>query len=208
MSEETFTLRQMVLAVLKQAGEQMSYRDLSTAVWAVFPAHHAHIMKLYDHDESKARREHRIRLGMLVKQSPTVFTATMSDGIVLVGLAATETETAVEEDEEEIADTTDVKPAIYWYTFPAYKRADGPFPIKIGRGNSPEARISQQVTSMPEQPEVLGTFVHSDVSNLERALHAVLTLRGKRKRDAPGMEWFLTTPQEISQLIKLVLAQS
>jgi hypothetical protein len=205
MSEETLTLRQMVLAVLKQAGEQMSYRDLSTAVWGMFPSHHAHIMNHYGHDEAKARREHRIRLGMLVKQSPAMFTATMSDGIVLVGLAATETETAVEEDEEEIADTSGIRPAVYWYTFPAYMRSDGPFPIKIGRGNSPESRVSQQVTSMPEKPEILGTFAHEDVGTLERALHAVLTLRGKRKKDAPGMEWFLTTPQEISQLIKVVL---
>jgi hypothetical protein len=93
-------------------------------------------------------------------------------------------------------------------TFPAYKRADGPFPIKIGRGNSPEARIAQQVTSMPEQPEVLGTYAHKDVASLERALHAVLTLRERRKRDAPGMEWFNTTPQEIGRLIKLVLELS
>lgn len=205
MSEETLTVRQMVLAVLNQAGEQMSYRDLSTAVWAMFPAHHAHIMSHYGHDEAKARREYRIRLGLLVKNSPTMFTATKSDGIVLVGLAATETETAVEEDEEEIADASGVKPAVYWYTFPAYRRSDGPFPIKIGRGVNPEARISQQVTSMPEKPEVLGTCEHPDVTSLERALHAILTLRGKRKHDAPGMEWFLTTPQEISQLIKVVL---
>lgn len=205
MSDETFTLRQMVLAVLKQNGEQMSYRDLSTTVWALFPAHHAHVMNLYDHDETKARREHRIRLGMLVKQSPTVFTATMSDGIVLVGLAATETETAVEEDEEEIAESAGVKPAVYWYTFPAYKRSDSPFPIKIGRGNSPEVRIAQQVTSMPEHPEVLGKFEHVDVNNLERALHSILTLRGKRKHDAPGTEWFVTTPLEISELIRVVL---
>lgn len=205
MSEESLTLRQMVLAVLKQSGEQMSYRDLSTAVWAMFPAHHAHVMNLYEHDEKKARREHRIRLGMLVKQSPTVFTATMSEGFVLVGLAATDTETLEEEDEEEVAEATDVKPAVYWYTFPAYKRLDAPFPIKIGRGNNPELRIAQQVTSMPEQPEVLGTCQHGDVGNLERALHAVLALRGKRKQDAPGTEWFVTTPNEIRAVIDFIL---
>lgn len=204
MSEESLTLRQMVLAVLKQNGEQMSYRDLSTAVWVMFPEHHAHIMNLYG-EEQKARREHRIRLGMLVKQSPSMFTATMSDGIVLVGLAATESETAVEEDEDEIAEALGATPAVYWYTFPAYRRAEGTFPIKIGKGNNPEVRIAQQVTSMPEQPVILGTYDHGDALSLERALHAVLTLRGKRKHDAPGTEWFMTTPQEITQLIKVVL---
>ncbi|MBK6591891.1 MAG: GIY-YIG nuclease family protein [Burkholderiales bacterium] len=58
---------------------------------------------------------------------------------------------------------------------------------------------------MPEQPDILGTFEHQDVHNLERALHAVLTLRGKRKRDAPGAEWFVTTPEEIKELIHAVL---
>lgn len=37
------------------------------------------------------------------------------------------------------------------------------------------------------------------------ALHSVLNLRGKRKADAPGAEWFMTTPDEISALIRMVL---
>lgn len=61
---------------------------------------------------------------------------------------------------------------------------------------------------MPEPPEVLGTFEHSDVVSLERALHAVLSLRGKRKKDAPGAEWFITTPSEVKTLIELVLGSS
>lgn len=207
------TLRQMLLTVLKQSGEQMPYRELSTAIWAMFPEHHAHVMNLYGNDEKKARREHRIRLGMIVKQSPTVFTASMSDGLVLVGLAATDAETLVEEEEEEEeeGDTVgalETKPAVYWYTFPAYKRVQGSYPIKIGRGSNPQLRVAQQVTSMPEQPEILGTFPHPDVGNLERALHAVLTLRGKRKSDAPGTEWFVTTPQEITEIIGFISAMA
>ncbi len=210
MSDESLTLRQMALAVLKQSGEQMSYRDLSTAIWNMFPAHYAHLMNnLYGNDEKEARRQHRIRLGMLVKQQPGVFTATMSDGIVLVGLAATETESweDEEDDDEEVATDAGVKPSVYWYTFPAYKRATGSYPIKVGRGKNPEARIYQQVTSMPEQPEILGSHEHADTVTLERALHAVLTLRGKRKSDAPGTEWFVTTPEEIKSVILLVLQQ-
>lgn len=205
MADENLTVRQMVLAVLRQSGEQMSYRDLTNAVWAGFPAHQAHIMKLYSDDESKARREYRIRLGMLVKQSPAMFTATKADGIVLVGLAASDVEIEEEEEEEEIAEASGASPAIYWYTFPAYKRTDAAFPIKVGRGANPEVRIMQQVTSMPEQPEILGKFEHHDVVNLERALHAVLALRGRRKSDAPGTEWFVTSHDEITQLIRTVL---
>ncbi|MEN9437412.1 MAG: hypothetical protein RIR09_2067 [Pseudomonadota bacterium] len=67
------------------------------------------------------------------------------------------------------------------------------------------ARISQQVTAMPELPKILGTHEHPDEISLERALHAVLALRGKRKKDAPGSEWFVTTPAEIESLIGMVL---
>jgi hypothetical protein len=66
-------------------------------------------------------------------------------------------------------------------------------------------RISQQVTAMPESPLILGTFDHLDEISLERALHAGLSLRGKRKSDAPGAEWFVTTPAEIEALIQMVL---
>jgi hypothetical protein len=62
-----------------------------------------------------------------------------------------------------------------------------------------------QVTAMPEQPTVLGIHEHQDPVSLERALHSVLNLRGKRKTDAPGTEWFVTTPDEIQALIKMVL---
>ena len=95
-------------------------------------------------------------------------------------------------------------PAVYWYTFPAYKRGDGPYPIKVGRGTVPLKRIAQQVTGFPEAPEVLRIYEHSNVNGLERALHAVLTVRGKRKTDAPGSEWFITTPLEVKSLIDLI----
>ena len=58
---------------------------------------------------------------------------------------------------------------------------------------------------MPEPLKILGTHEHSDEISLERALHAVLALRGKRKNDAPGPEWFVTTPAEIEALIGMVL---
>ncbi len=198
------TLRQMTIAVLTQRGEPMSYRELTDTLWAIYPEYHEHMVTKYE-SEKKARPEQRIRLGILVKDNPGVFTATKSEGIVLVGLTATEADTVEEVDEEAAVEENSAAPAVYWYTFPAYKKLIGPYPIKIGRGNNPETRIGQQVTAMPEQPDILGTFEHQDVHNLERALHAVLTLRGKRKRDAPGAEWFVTTPEEIKELIHAVL---
>ena len=182
----------------------MSYRDLTDATWEAYPEFHRHMLGLYE-NEGKARSEQRIRMGMLVRDNPGVFTATRSEGIVLVGLAATEADVVEDVDEDIAISESAAAPSVYWYTFPAYRSASGPYPIKVGRGNNPMARIGQQVTAMPEPPDILGTFEHADPSNLERALHAILTLRGKRKKDAPGAEWFVTTPEEVAGLINVIL---
>jgi hypothetical protein len=207
MSEQSMSVREMMLSVLQQSEQQMTYRELTNAIWAAFPVHRDHILQLADGDEKKARAEYRIRLGMLVKKG-IYFTATKSEGIVLVGLAATTADALEEEEEEEddeVAEASGAMPSVYWYTFPAYRTVTGPHPIKIGRGNNPELRINQQVTAMPEAPVILGTREHADTGNLERALHAVLALRGKRKTDAPGTEWFVTTHQEITEVIEFIL---
>lgn len=207
----TIDLRSKVLTVLAQRGEAISYRDLIDSLWQTFPEMHQHFLTLYV-DEKRARRDIRIRLGMIVKNHPTVFTATLADGIVMVGLAASPVDDLDDfeadgvEDSDEAGEGVEVTlPGVYWYTFEAYRKENQPFPIKIGRGKNPLQRVSQQVTAMPEPPLILGTFDHQDEVSLERALHAVLALRGKRKMDAPGAEWFVTTPAEIEALIKMVL---
>jgi hypothetical protein len=198
------SLRLKTIAVLQQHGEPVTYRDLTQLVWNTYPDLKEHLVQHYQ-SEQKARREMRMRLGTLVKDYPQAFSATMSDGLVLVGLpAGLDSLEDHESIEEELAES-DGKPSVYWYTFPAYRSTTAPFPIKIGRGANPLARIRMQVTAMPEQPQILGTFEHDDPVSLERALHSVLILRGKRKADAPGTEWFVTTPEEISALIQLVL---
>ncbi len=197
------TLRQMAIAALTQRGEALTYRELIDAIWAIFPEYRHNVHQRHE-SEQEARKELRVRLGTEVKNHPEIFTATRSEGFVIIGLAATELDNVEEFDEEEQAADVAASPAVYWYTFPAYERTDRPFPIKIGRGNNPEIRISQQVTAMPEQPRILGKFEHHDTHTLERAIHAILRLRGKRKEDAPGAEWFVTTPDEIENLIQFV----
>lgn len=182
----------------------MSYRELTDTLWASYPEYYQHMLSLYE-TEKEARAAQRVRLGILVKDTPGVFTATKSEGIVLVGLAATEADVIEDVDDDAAVDENAANPAVYWYTFPAYQQSNKPYPIKVGRGNNPMMRISQQVTSMPEQPVVLGTYEHNDSQTLERALHCVLTLRGKRKGDAPGAEWFITTPDEIKNVIDIIL---
>jgi hypothetical protein len=51
----------------------------------------------------------------------------------------------------------------------------------------------------------LGDSEQEGEVSLERARRSVLNLRGKRKTDAPGTEWFITTSDEISGLIRMVL---
>jgi hypothetical protein len=200
------TLRSKVTAILQERGEPITYRELTDLLWSVHPELKAHHFDLYK-TEPKARQELRIQLGWLVKRFPQTFIATMSEGRVLVGMAVSDENELedVEVEEEEDASGATSKPSVYWYTFPAYQAISGPYPIKIGRGADPQTRIRTQVTAMPEQPIVLGIHEHPDPSNLERALHSVLILRGKRKKDAPGTEWFMTTPAEIETLIKTVL---
>jgi hypothetical protein len=201
----SMSLRLKVIAVLQSHGEPVTYRELTDLVWATYPEVKQHCLDHY-RIEAKARQELRIRFGTFVKDYPQIFSATMSDGRVLVGIAPTQ-ESQIEEIEsdEEDAIETESKPSVYWYTFPAYRADSGRYPIKIGRGTNPESRIRAQVTSMPEQPIILGKYEHNDPTALERALHSILILRGKRKVDAPGMEWFMTTPSEIEALIKTVL---
>ena len=47
--------------------------------------------------------------------------------------------------------------------------------------------------------------MEKDTTSLRQKTIAVLTLRGKRKKEAPGAEWFVTTPEEIRELIQAVL---
>lgn len=199
------SLRLKAINALEQRGEPISYRDLTELLWSIHPDLKEHLVQHYQ-SEQKARREMRMRLGMLVKDHPQTFSATMSEGLVLVGLAANINESLEDADsDDEDLQGSQGKPAVYWYSFPAYQSNAGPFPIKIGRGADPTARIRMQVTAMPEQPNILGVYEHHDPVSLERALHSVLSLRGKRKTDAPGTEWFVTTPDEISALIQMVL---
>ena len=198
------TLTQKTVAVLTQRDEPMTYRVLTDVLWSSYPDLYQHMLSLCE-TEQNARSQMRVRLGTEVKNNPGIFTATRSEGVVLVGLAANDVDAIEDIDEEESVAASTAKPAVYWYTFPAYQSLNGSYPIKIGRGNDPLSRISQQVTAMPEQPVILGTFEHGDSQVLERALHCILTLRGKRKKDAPGSEWFITTPDEVRSLVKLIL---
>lgn len=103
------------------------------------------------------------------------------------------------------------KQQVYVYYYSAYKLIrlqDGYYdwPCKIGwTRDTAMHRIGQQVkTSSPEKPEIGLIVKCNDGYLLEQALHAILRLYHKDLRGATGDEWFLTTPDEVAGLCKLL----
>jgi hypothetical protein len=73
--------------------------------------------------------------------------------------------------------------------------------LKIGRADgSVEERIARQIcTGSPGKPMLVLEIRTDDCRKLERALHAVLDLRG-RKIVGGGSEWFAVTRDEVVAL--------
>ncbi len=97
--------------------------------------------------------------------------------------------------------------AVYLYYLPVYRlraeeHGEKYWPCKIGRTDrDPVARVlAQAATALPERPHIALVIRTSFALAWESALHGVLTLRGRRIEDAPGAEWFLTSPDEVYEL--------
>ncbi len=100
--------------------------------------------------------------------------------------------------------------SVYLYYLPAYrthaeKSGESRWPCKIGRTDQdPIQRVlSQAATALPEKPVVAVVFRTKYSAALEKAFHSVFTLRGLAMQDAPGSEWFLTSPDEVITLAKI-----
>ena len=100
--------------------------------------------------------------------------------------------------------------SVYVYYLPTYRmraeeRSEHSWQCKIGRteGSALDRVLSQAATALPEKPFLAIVLRTKYPRALEAALHAVLTLRGLRIEDAPGSEWFLTSPGEVIALAKL-----
>ena len=99
------------------------------------------------------------------------------------------------------------KQSVYLYYYPAYQRlaelqGEEVWACKIGKArNDPVSRIvSQTRTALPEYPKV-GLIIKTDELNLmERTIQNILRLQGKQKQDAPGKEWFMTSPSEVERV--------
>jgi hypothetical protein len=199
MEKESTSLRQKTINALQEQNRSLTFRELTDAIWAMYPEYKDYLIGKYE-TEQQARVQQRTRLGIVVRDNRKFFTVTKSESRILVGLSAELFGSLENYDEEQASQTS--HECVYWYTFPAYKKDTDAYPIVIGRGNV--ERFGQWYTDTPEPPELLGFYEHAHPRFIQNALHSVLELKGRRVEGA-SLEWFLTTPKEINELIESVL---
>ena len=87
----------------------------------------------------------------------------------------------------------------------AEERKERSWQCKIGKtkGNPLDRILAQAGTVLPEKPIIALALRTKYSAALETALQGVLTLRGLAIEDAPGNEWFLTSPAEVLALAKV-----
>jgi hypothetical protein len=127
--------------------------------------------------------------------------------------SAIESVAVAEEDLTPVADIAlgQGKASVYLYYYPAYRREaerNGVpvWPCKIGLSErDPVARVmSQASTAMPELPQI-GLLLRTPLpSQWEDVIHGVLALRGRTLEEAPGSEWFITSPSEVAEIIHYI----
>ena len=101
---------------------------------------------------------------------------------------------------------------VYLYYLPIHKenaelKGEDKWRCKIGRSKYPDPsiRTNQQKIGLPEQPEHGLTILTNKPVELEDAIHEILKGFGRHIADAPGKEWFSTSPNEIESLYNLLI---
>jgi len=125
--------------------------------------------------------------------------------------------TVVEDDEDLIEEMAEFDEAeivigsgpefVYAFYIDVYRKVanlsgNQKWPIKIGRSVDIMTRMNAHTTALPDAPVLAAILRTDDSKELEKALHAVLTFRGKKYDGDGGGEWYLTTPQEIEDLYR------
>lgn len=78
---------------------------------------------------------------------------------------------------------------------------------KIGRTEQElHARIYQQTgPAVPAERLKIGLHIKTDKEEkIERIIHDILKVRGKHIENAPGTEWFLTSPSEVEEIYNFI----
>lgn len=103
---------------------------------------------------------------------------------------------------------------IYLYYLPIYRQKaedekESSWFCKIGKTErDPLQRVlSQASTALPEKPQI-ALLIKTDLpTQLESAIHSILTLRSKKVDSAPGSEWFLTSPDEVERIYTKIIEE-
>ena len=103
------------------------------------------------------------------------------------------------------------KGCVYFYYFPTYKeianlKSENRWQFKIGYNETddPQGRVDDQVTGMPEKPEIEARMYTEAPRHLEQIIHAYLKKQGMYIADAPGKEWFLLSPDIVKRIVEAV----
>ena len=80
------------------------------------------------------------------------------------------------------------------------------WPCKVGRTKrEPEKRIQEQMDEDSDIP-IIALLLGTDKPKvLERTIHGILTLRGVHLNHGQGKEWFLTSPNEVIDIYRLIV---
>lgn len=104
--------------------------------------------------------------------------------------------------------------SVYVYYYDAYKaladiKGQSVWECKIGRTDrEPIQRIINQVgTCYPETPHIALIIYCEDSAKLETAIHSILKFKNRWIKDAPGDEWFMTSPEEIETIYFSILQE-
>ena len=103
------------------------------------------------------------------------------------------------------------KGSVYLYYYPQYQesaesKGEKVWACKIGRTIHSEAdtRIRPQATGLPESPKI-GLHIKTDnYEKIEGIIHDILKVRGKHIEEAPGTEWFVTSPSEVEEIYNFI----
>ena len=113
-------------------------------------------------------------------------------------------------DEHVVQTIGEGKGVVYLYYYPSHKERaksskSSVWECKIGKTDGdPYERVREQMdkkTGLPENPQIGLIIKTDDPLAIERAIQSVLKARGRQK-DAPGKEWFITSPYEVEYIYK------
>lgn len=104
---------------------------------------------------------------------------------------------------------------VYLYYYPIYKREAKSqkqrfWNCKIGHTTRDSIhRVKEQVkTGLPEHAIIALTIKTDEAIELEKKMQGILRVLGKHIADAPGTEWFLTSPSQVESIYEFICLHS